>query len=925
MHETHCWHERPEIRTSTNGETACMGLIVGTKDPKFARRPMEKPLAWDSLLARKTRNTHVDQWRNRLHGTHCWHERPEIRSSTNGETACMGLIVGTKDPKFARRPMEKPLSWDSLLARKTRNSHVDQWRNRFHWTHCWHERPEIRTSTNGETAFMGLIVGTKDPKFARRPMEKPLSLDSLLARKTRNSHVDQWRNRFHGTHCWHERPEIRTSTNGETAFMGLIVGTKDPKFARRPMEKPLSWDSLLARKTRNSHVDQWRNRFHWTHCWHERPEIRTSTKGETACMRLNVGTRDPKFARRPMEKPLSWDSLLARKTRNSHVDQWRNRFHGTHCWHERPEIRTSTNEETAFMGLIVGTKDPKFARRPMKKPLAWDSLLARKTRNSHVDRWRNRLHGTHCWHERPEIRTSTNGETACMGLIVGTKDPKFPRRPMKKPLAWDSLLARKTRNSHVDQWRNRLHGTHCWHERPEIRTSTNEETAFMGLIVGTKDPKFARRPMEKPLSWDSLLARKTRNSHVDRWRNRLHGDSLLARKTRNSHVDQWRNRFHGTHCWHETRNSHVDQWRNRFHGTHCWHERPEIPTSTNGETAFMGLIVGTKDPKFARRPMEKPLSWDSLLARKTRNSHVDQWRNRLHATHCWHERPEIRTSTNGETAFMGLIVGTKDPKFARRPMEKPLACDSLLARKTRNSHVDQWRNRLHGTHCWHERPEIRTSTNGETACMGLIVGTKDPKFARRPMEKPLAWDSLLARKTRNSHVDQWRNRLHATHCWHERPEIRTSTNGETACMGLIVGTKDPKFARRPMETTAFMGLIVGTKDPKFARRPMKKPLAWDSLLARKTLNSHVDQWRNRLHGTHCWHERPEIRTSTNGETACMGLIVEFRVFRANNESHASGFSIGRRANLGSFVPTMSPMQAVFSLVDVRISGLSCQQ
>ena len=213
----------------------------------------------------------------------------------------------------------------------------------------------------------------------------------------------------------------------------------------------------------------------------------------------------------------------------------------------------------------------------------------------------------------------------------------------------------------------------------------------------------------------------------------------------------------------------------------------------------MGPIVGTKDPKFARRPMEKPLAWDSFLARKTRNSHVDQWRNRLHGTHCWHERPEIRTSTNGETAFMGLIVGTKDLKFARRPMEKPLAWDSLLARKTRHSHVDQWRNRLHGTHCWHERPEVRTSTNRETACMGLIVGTKDPQFARRPMEKPLAWDSLLTRKTRNSHVDQWRNRLHGTHCWHEGPEIRTSTNGETACMGLIVGTKDLKFARRPME------------------------------------------------------------------------------------------------------------------------------
>ena len=74
-----------------------MGLIVGTKYLKFARRPMEKPpLAWDSLL-------------------------------------------GTKDPKFARRPMEKSLAWDSLLARKT----------------------------NGETACMGLIVGTKDSKFAR--------------------------------------------------------------------------------------------------------------------------------------------------------------------------------------------------------------------------------------------------------------------------------------------------------------------------------------------------------------------------------------------------------------------------------------------------------------------------------------------------------------------------------------------------------------------------------------------------------------------------------------------------------------------------------------------------------------------------------------------------------------------------------------
>ena len=167
--------------------------------------------------------------------------------------------------------------------------------------------------------------------------------------------------------------------------------------------------------------------------------------------------------------------------------------------------------------------------------------------------------------------------------------------------------------------------------------------------------------------------------------------------------------------------------------------------------------------------------WDSLLARKTRNSHVDQWRNRLHGTHCWHERPEIRTSTNGETACMGLIVSTKDPKFARRPMEKPLVWDSLLARKTRNSHVDQWRNRLHGTHCWHERPETRTSTNGETACMGLIVGTKDPKFARRPIEKPLAWDSLLARKTRNSHVDQWRNRLCVTHCWHENQHSRTSS------------------------------------------------------------------------------------------------------------------------------------------------------
>ena len=123
---------------------------------------------------------------------------------------------------------------------------------------------------------------------------------------------------------------------------------------------------------------------------------------------------------------------------------------------------------------------------------------------------------------------------------------------------------------------------------------------------------------------------------------------------------------------------------------------------------------------------------------------------------------------------------------------------------------------------------------------------------------------------------------------------RTSTNGETA----------------------FMGLIVGKKDPKFTRGPQGKPLAWDSLLARKTLNSHVDQWRNRLHGTHCWHERPEIRTSTNGETACMGLIVGTKDPKFNNESHASGFSIGRRANLGSFVPTMSPMQAVSPVVHV---------
>ena len=117
--QIHCDFPRVRVDQKTRHVHACQSHH---ERPKFARGPMEKLLAWDSLLAQRVPTSHVDHRGNRLHATHCWHERPEIRTSTNGETACMGLIVGTKDPKFARRPMEKPFAWDSLLARKTRNS-----------------------------------------------------------------------------------------------------------------------------------------------------------------------------------------------------------------------------------------------------------------------------------------------------------------------------------------------------------------------------------------------------------------------------------------------------------------------------------------------------------------------------------------------------------------------------------------------------------------------------------------------------------------------------------------------------------------------------------------------------------------------------------------------------------------------------------